>query len=99
MVLAAILAHCREHEVNFELKKFRPRAGVIREIYAVGFPSIIMQAISSVMVSFLNLILLRFSEAAVSVLGAYFKLQSFVFMPVFGLTQGALPIIGYNYGG
>lgn len=98
MVLAAILVHCREHEVNFELKKFRPRAGVIREIYAVGFPSIIMQAISSVMVSFLNLILIRFSEAAVSVLGAYFKLQSFVFMPVFGLTQGALPIIGYNYG-
>lgn len=98
MVLAAILVRCREHEVNFELKKFRPRAGVIREIYAVGFPSIIMQAISSVMVSFLNLILIRFSEAAVSVLGAYFKLQSFVFMPVFGLTQGALPIIGYNYG-
>ena len=98
MVLAAILVHCREHEVNFELKKFRPRAGVIREIHAVGFPSIIMQAISSVMVSFLNLILIRFSEAAVSVLGAYFKLQSFVFMPVFGLTQGALPIIGYNYG-
>ena len=98
MVLAAILVHCREHEVKFELRKFRPRAGVIREIYAVGFPTIVMQAISSVVVSFLNLLLIRFSEAAVSVLGAYFKLQSFVFMPVFGLTQGALPIMAYNYG-
>ncbi len=70
MVLAAILVHCREHEVKFELRKFRPRAGVIREIYAVGFPTIVMQAISSVVVSFLNLLLIRFSEAAVSVLGA-----------------------------
>lgn len=68
------------------------------EIYRVALPSIVMQMLTSVLTLGLNQILIRFSEVAVSVLGAYYKLQSFVFMPVFGLMQGVMPIIGYNYG-
>ena len=70
---------------------------IVKEIYAVGLPSIIMQAISSAMLIIYNSIIAA-SAVAVAVLGVYFKLQSLVFMPVFGLTQGALPIMGYNYG-
>ena len=64
----------------------------------VGFPSIIMQSISSVMNVLMNMILLGFGAMAVNVLGVYFKLQSFVFMPVFGLSNGLVAILGYNYG-
>ena len=69
----------------------------VKNIYAVGFPSIIMQVIGSIMIVGLNGILAA-SEASVTVLGVYYKLQSFVFMPCFGLNQGVMPIIGYNYG-
>ena len=69
----------------------------VKNIYAVGFPSIIMQSIGSIMIVGLNGILAA-SEASVTVLGVYYKLQSFVFMPCFGLNQGVMPIIGYNYG-
>ena len=79
-----------------------PRMGVrgaaVAQIYAVGVPTMLMNALGSVLVTLLNSILIRFSELAVSVFGVYFKLQTFVFMPVSGLTQGALPIMGYNYG-
>lgn len=70
----------------------------IREIYAVGLPSIVMQSIGTVMTSGLNKILVAFGMAPVSVFGVYFKLQSFVFMPVFGLNSGLIPIVGYNFG-
>ena len=69
-----------------------------RGIYQVGLPSIIMQSIGSVMVFGMNKILISFTETAVSVFGVYFKLQSFVFMPVFGVTNALIPIVGYNYG-
>ena len=84
--------------LHVSFKGFRWHGRTVRDIYQVGVPSIVMQAITSVMTAGMNGILARFSEAAVSVLGAYFKLQSFIFMPVFGLTQGALPIMGYNFG-
>ena len=87
-----------DHAVKITLRGFRPKGRIIRDIYAVGFPSIIMQSISSFLVVCLNMILIGFSEAAVSVLGIYYKLQSFVFMPVFGLNQGVLPIMGYSFG-
>ena len=74
------------------------RLSIIKNIYTVGIPSAVMQSISSVMLLFMNQILVRFSTDAVSVLGVYYKLQSFVFMPVFGLNQGVMPIMGYNYG-
>ena len=85
-------------EIHFSLKGFRPDIKIIGMIYKVGLPSIIMQSIGSVMVFCLNKILIVFSSTAVAVFGVYFKLQSFVFMPVFGLNNGLIPIMAYNYG-
>ena len=73
-------------------------ATTVKEIYAVGLPSIIMQSIGTVMISGVNKILVAFGMTPVSVFGVYFKLQSFVFMPVFGLNSGLIPIVGFNYG-
>ena len=84
--------------ISFSFKTFRPSGKIIKEIYAVGVPTIIMNSVSTVMVSALNSILIAFSATAVSVLGVYFKLQSFIFMPVFGLQTGMIPIIAFNYG-
>ncbi len=84
--------------ITVRLKGFRPHRRTINEIYQVGLPSAIMQAIGSVCTFGMNKILIAFSPTAVSVLGVYFKLQSFVFMPVFGLNSGIMPIMGYNYG-
>ena len=78
--------------------KYRPQAKIIKKIYAVGLPSIIMQSISSIMTYGMNKILIGFSNTAAAVFGVYFKLQSFVFMPVFGLNNGLIPIVAYNYG-
>lgn len=88
----------KTHGVHLSFKRFRLRGAIVRDIYAVGVPSIIMQSIGSVLTTCLNMILISFSDAAVSVLGVYYKIQSFVFMPVFGLTHGVMPIMGYNYG-
>ena len=88
----------RNPDVHLRRREIRPHAATIKEIYAVGVPSIIMASISSVMVIGMNQILRRFSETAVAVFGVYFKLQSFVFMPVFGMNNGMVPIIAYNYG-
>ena len=84
--------------LHLSLKGFRPSGKIIKEIYKVGVPTIIMNSVSTVSVSALNSILIGFTATAVSVLGVYFKLQSFVFMPVFGLQAGMIPIIAYNYG-
>lgn len=88
----------KEHQVKITLRGFQFHGRIVRDIYAVGFPSIVMQAINSFLTMGLNAILIGFSEVAVSVLGVYYKLQSFVFMPVFGLNQGVMPIMGYNFG-
>ena len=85
-------------DLNINFLNFKFSKGIIKEIYNVGFPSILMQSITALVTTIMNLILIRHSEIAVSVLGVYFKLQSFVFMPVFGLSQGVLPLIAYNYG-
>ena len=85
-------------DVSIDMRGFKPHGRTIKVIYAVGVPSIIMQSISSVMTYGMNLILIGFSATAVTVLGIYFKLQSFIFMPVFGLNNGMIPIIAYNYG-
>lgn len=84
--------------LKIKIRGWRPRIQLLREIYQVGLPGIIMQSIASVMTSGMNAILIQFSEVAVTVLGIYFKLQTFIYMPVFGVNQGALPVIGYNYG-
>ena len=100
-VVAGGLAIFFNHKVNTELhlsfKGFRPDGHLIWQIYKVGIPSIVMQAIGSVMTYGMNLILGAFG-AAQTVFGVYFKLQSFIFMPVFGLNNGMVPIIAYNYG-
>ncbi|MBR5229178.1 MAG: MATE family efflux transporter, partial [Firmicutes bacterium] len=88
----------KQKEVKIQLKGFRPQGRIIKDIYTVALPGMIMQAIPSFVNIFLNMILIGFSTTAVTVLGVYFKLQSFVFMPTFGLGQGALPIMGYNFG-
>ena len=98
MVLGFILNQTKNPELKLSFHRFRPKGETMKNILTVGFPSIIVQSISSVMSMLFNLILMPFGNAAVSVLGVYFKLQSFVFMPVFGLSNGLVAIVGYNYG-
>lgn len=94
----------KKHAVKISFKGFRMNGSIVKNIYVVGVPAIIMQSIGSVMVSGINAIISmaqvaeNIANAYINAFGAYFKLQSFVFMPVFGLTQGTSPIIGYNYG-
>ena len=85
-------------DIQISFRGFRPSAKAIGRIYTVGLPSIAMQCVGSVMTFFMNQILMAFSATAVAVFGVYFKLQSFVFMPIFGMNNGMVPIIGYNYG-
>ncbi len=88
----------KNKDLNFSFKNFRPNITIIRRIYSVGIPSIIMGAIGSVMVYFMNLILAMFSSTAIAAFGIFFKLNGFAVMPVFGLNNGIIPIIAYNYG-
>lgn len=88
----------KNREIHISLKDFRPCKRIIGQIYSVGVPSIIMVAIGSVMTFGFNKILLMFTSTATAVFGVYFKLNSFVFMPIFGLNNGMIPIIAYNYG-
>ena len=88
----------RNPEITLSFRRFRPSGDIIRRIYSVGIPSIIMASIGSVMTFGLNKILIGFTTTATAVLGVYFKLQSFVFMPIFGLNNGMVPIVAYNFG-
>lgn len=85
-------------EIQVSFRHFKPDPAIVGRIYAVGVPSIVMQAIGSVMTYGMNRILIGFTSTATAVFGVYFKVQSFVFMPVFGLNNGMVPIIAYNYG-
>lgn len=97
--IAGIIIQIKKNkELSVNMKGFRPSGKLIKEIYAIGVPSIIMASIGSVMYFGINKILLAMNETASAVFGVYFKLQSFVFMPVFGMNNGIIPIIGYNYG-
>ena len=96
---AGYLFHVRQNrELLIRLSDIRPHWRIIGEIYQIGFPSILMMCIGSVTNYLMNLILIGFTSTAVAVYGAYFKIQSFFFMPVFGLNNGIIPIVGYNYG-
>ena len=97
-ILALILNLRCNPDVHIHPRQVRWDGRVVREIYRVGFPSIVMQSIGSVMVFGMNKILFSFTKTATAVFGAYFKLQSFVFMPVFGLNNGMVPVVSYNYG-
>lgn len=98
MCVGVVIMIKGNHLVHVKLKGYRLKWATLIDIYKVGLPSIIMQSIGSVMLILYNGILVAYSTTAVAVLGVYFKIQSFVFMPVFGLNQGAMPIMGYNYG-
>ena len=97
-ILGMILNHKYNKEINISFKGFKPCRKTIGGIYKIGVPSILMQSIGSVTTFGMNNILLMFSSTAATVFGVYFKLQSFIFMPVFGLTNGIIPIVAYNYG-
>ena len=105
-VLGQIVAACFAIFMNLKFNRdvhIRPReirwnGAIAREIYRVGFPTIVMQSIGSVMVFGMNKILFGLTKTATAVFGAYFKLQSFIFMPVFGLNNGMVPIVAYNFG-
>ena len=97
-VVACVLNVKKNKEINIRLKGFRPDGAMIAQIYRIGVPSIIMQSIGSLMVYIMNKVLIGFSSTAVAVFGVYFKLQSFIFMPIFGLNNGLIPIVAYNYG-
>lgn len=95
---AIILNQKVNKEIRISMKGFRPDGRLIKQIYIIGIPSIIMASIGSVMNYGMNKILMGFTSTATAVFGVYFKLQSFIFMPVFGLNNGVIPIVSYNYG-
>lgn len=95
---AALLHLFKNPAVKLRLRGFRLRKETVLPIYQVGLPTAITQAMGSVMVSSFNAILMPFSSTAVAFFGVYYKLQSFLFMPMHGLGQASIPIVGYNYG-
>ncbi len=97
-ILACILNLKKNNEISFRFRGFRPDSQIIKGIMAIGAPSIIMQAIGSVMTYGMNQILIAFTPTATAVFGIYFKINSIIFMPVFGMNNGAVPILAYNYG-
>lgn len=96
--LALFFNYKKNQDVTLKISCLRPDRRILCSILYIGIPSILMMAISSVMTFGLNKILIGFSSTAVAVFGVYFKLQSFVFMPIFGLNNGMVPIVAYNYG-
>lgn len=101
-IVAAIVALLINLKLNPEIpiraREIRWNGRIAKEIYRVGSPTIVMQSTNSVMIFGMNLILISFTQTATAVFGAYFKLQSFVFMPTVGLNNGMVPILSYNYG-
>ena len=97
-LLALYFNKTKNTEIEISLKKYKTDPAIIKHIYSIGVPSILLPAIGSVMTFGLNKILITFSSTATAVFGVYFKLQSFVFMPVFGLNNGMVPIVSYNFG-
>ncbi len=96
--IALIINFRKNEDIHIRMKGFRLEREIVGQIYKIGVPSMIMQAIGSVMTYGMNLILISFTPTATAVFGVYFKLQSFIFMPVFGLNNGLVPILAYNYG-
>lgn len=97
-VIGIIINQKKNTEVRLQVRGFKPDVRIIGNIYVVGIPSIIMQSIGSIMTYGMNQILMAFTSTAAAVFGVYYKLQSFIFMPIFGLNNGMVPIIAYNYG-
>lgn len=103
-IIGCIIAYIFYRRINIlsarihNLIKFKPEKQTIKEIYKVALPSIVLQGLTSISTLLMNIIVVAFSEIAVAVFGLYFKVQSFLYMPLFGLNSGVIPIVGYNYG-
>lgn len=97
-IVSITLNLTKNTEIRFKIRSFRPNLRIIADIYKVGVPSILLGSIGSFLTYLINMILGQFSTTAIAVYGVYFKLQSFIFMPVFGLNNGIVPIVAYNYG-
>lgn len=100
-VAAALALYCnihKNHEIKFDFKNIIPTKFILYQVYKVAIPSILMVSIGSVMMFFINRILAVFTTTAIAVFGVYFKLQSFIFMPIFGMNNGMVPIVAYNFG-
>ena len=98
MILGIVITQTIIKEVNISIKDWKLDLGMIKNLYKIGFPAILMQSIMSFMTVFMNMILIPYSELAVSVFSIYYKLQQFVFMAVFGMNNALIPIVAYNYG-
>jgi len=98
LILALIIYSTRKNRLKLNLRKFHLNKQISKNILAVGVPAMVMQGIGSIMLGGLNKILSQFGDDAYTLLGVYFKIQSLIFMPVFGLCQGMMPVLGYNYG-
>lgn len=97
-IIAIIYNLKKNPDIELNFRGFKPDGAIIGNIYKIGIPSILMQSIGSVMTAGMNLILMGISSTGTAVFGVYFKLQSFFFMPVFGLNNGLIPILAFNYG-
>ena len=103
-IIGCIIAYIFYRRINIlsarihNLIKFKPEKQTIKEIYKVALPSIVLQGLTSISTLLMNIIIVAFSDIAVAVFGLYFKVQSFLYMPLFGLNSGVIPIVGYNYG-
>lgn len=98
LILAVIFFTRGKRDVTVHFRGFRPNGRIVADILVVGAPTIIMMSIQSFLISGLNAILISYSTTAVAVLGVYFRIQTFVTLPVFGMGQGSLPIMGFNFG-
>ncbi|NLY20480.1 MAG: MATE family efflux transporter [Tissierellia bacterium] len=98
MIMGFVVNHKKNEELEIKLFGIKPSLAIIKEILVIGIPSVALSSLASIMTFFMNKILATFNTTAIAVFGVYFKVQSFVFMPVFGLTNGLVPIVAYNYG-
>lgn len=98
MALGIFLHHRYNHEIRISRRDLKPDLRIIKGVYRIGFPSVVMMVVGSATNYMMNRILIGFTPTAIAVYGSYFRIQSFFFMPVFGLNSGMIPIIGYNYG-
>lgn len=97
-MLIGIWMVARNPLVRVSLRGFRLSGAIVGDIYRIGLPAIMMQSLFTIMTLGMNKILALFSDTGVFIMGAYFKVQSFLFMPVFGLNNGLTPVVSYNYG-
>ena len=98
MIMGIFITQQKIKEIQLKIHEWRPQKTILKQIYRVGFPAILMQSIMSFMTVFMNVILIPFSTLAVTVFSIYYKLQQFIFMAVSGMTNALIPIIAYNYG-